>query len=328
MAHSVSPTATAVGAGLVTLGLLAALQIAVSEPKLLLLERFVPGLGWLEVVLLPLYAAWLARKLSGVRAVRRVRPLVWRLFSLVFFFQLALGLMGFSVFLMTGKLHLPVPALIVAGPVYRGSGFFMLILFGVTLLFVGPAWCSWLCYIGSWDDLAARRQRLPGPPPPGRTTARILLLGMVVLTALGLRLCGVEQTAAALAGVAFGVLGVGVMVAFSRRRGIMVHCTVWCPIGLVADLAGKLSPFRLRIGAGCDACLNCEKSCRYGALTWKDIQRKKPGLTCTLCGDCLSYCHAGQIHYHFPGLAPAAARSIFLVLTVSFHAVFIAVARI
>ena len=45
---------------------------------------------------------------------------------------------------MTGKLHLPVPALIVAGPVYRGSVGFMLILFLCTILLVGPAWCSHL----------------------------------------------------------------------------------------------------------------------------------------------------------------------------------------
>ncbi|HDJ22855.1 MAG TPA: 4Fe-4S binding protein [Candidatus Aminicenantes bacterium] len=63
------------------------------------------------------------------------------------------------MFLMTGKLHLPVPALILAGPIYRGTLSFMLILFLVTIVLVGPAWCSHLCYVGAWDDIACRRKR-------------------------------------------------------------------------------------------------------------------------------------------------------------------------
>ena len=54
-----------------------------------------------------------------------------------------------------GEMHLPVPALILAGPLYRGEGFFMLFLFLSTVLIVGPAWCSWLCYVGAWDNVSS-----------------------------------------------------------------------------------------------------------------------------------------------------------------------------
>lgn len=68
---------------------------------------------------------------------RKERP-KWRtrarlLFSIVFFGQL-LGILVNPVFLMTGKQHLPVPAIILAGPLYRLEGLFMPILFLSTLL--------------------------------------------------------------------------------------------------------------------------------------------------------------------------------------------------
>lgn len=325
---SASPDRTGLAAGLLTLVLLAVVQVVVKRPRLLLLDRFWPGSGWLEVILLSLYAGWLARKLCRARRVRQLRPLVWRVFSLVFFTQLVVGLSGLPVFLMTGKLHLPVPALILAGPLYRGGGYFMAILFASTVVLVGPAWCSWLCYIGSWDDFAARRRRRPAQPPRWYKLLRPTMLALVVVTALGLRLAGAGTAVAVAGGAAFGMLGVLVMAVFSRRSGLMVHCTTWCPIGLVAVVAGKLSPWRLRIGPACDACGACAFFCRYGALTASDLERRKPALTCTLCGDCLSACPARQIHYRFLGLGPAVSRSVFLALVVSLHAVFWGVARI
>lgn len=90
---------------------------------------------------------------------KRSEARVWLMFSGVFFAQLVLGLLGAERFLMTGNLHLPVPAVILAGPLCRGEGFFMLILFLCTVLIVDPAWCGWLCYIGAWDNVAASARR-------------------------------------------------------------------------------------------------------------------------------------------------------------------------
>ena len=72
-----------------------------------------------------------------------------------FFGQLALGIFADPIFLMTGKLHLPIPAVILAGPLYRFEGLFMPILFISTLLLSGPAWCSQLCYFGAFDAWSA-----------------------------------------------------------------------------------------------------------------------------------------------------------------------------
>ena len=87
--------------------------------------------------------------------------LMLQIFSIIFFSQLILGVVGLEKLLMTGKLHLPVPALIAAGPLFRGTGFFMAILFTFSVLLVGPAWCSWLCYIGAWDNYAAKFKKIP-----------------------------------------------------------------------------------------------------------------------------------------------------------------------
>ncbi|MBW2263440.1 MAG: 4Fe-4S binding protein, partial [Deltaproteobacteria bacterium] len=184
----------------------------------------------------------------------RVRVWIWRLFSLVFFGQLGLGLLGFETFLMTGEVHLPVPALILAGPAFRGGGLFMIVLFGVTVVLVGPAWCSHLCYIGAWDDAASRLRRKPGRMPAWRRGMHVALLAAVLLAALGMRLAGVPGAAAAAAAGVFGLAGVGIMILWSRRMGVMVHCTAWCPVGVAATWLGRISPFRVAIDEGCTRC--------------------------------------------------------------------------
>ena len=84
---------------------------------------------------------------SDPKRNRQLRALLWGGFSVIFFLQLALGLLGLNQMLMTGTSRLPIPALILAGPVYLGEGIFMLGLL-TTIAMVGPAWCSHLCYIG------------------------------------------------------------------------------------------------------------------------------------------------------------------------------------
>ncbi len=312
---------------LLTFLLLGIVQLVVDRP-MLLAERFFHGAGWLEAALLAGYSCWLLAKLYDPRNTPVWRRRLWTLFSIVFFAQLAIGLLGIERFLMSGELHLPIPAMIIAGPLYRGDGLFMPILFVATILFVGPAWCSYLCYIGSWDlNLAVARKR-PIPSKVNRVWIRIGIVAIVVGVALGLRWFGVSSIVATWLGVAFGILGVGIMVAVSRRAGAMVHCTMYCPIGLAADVLGKLSPFRLRITESCTECGACTLKCRYDALRTEDIQARRPGLTCTLCGDCLSSCKGKSIEYGFGGLTPQNARVVFLVLAVSLHAVFLGVARI
>jgi polyferredoxin len=257
-----------------------------------------------------------------------VRSRIWGVFSLVFFLQLLLGLAGVAQMLMSGSLHLPVPAVIIGGPLYRGEGLFMPILYGATLVLVGPAWCSYLCYIGAWDDRLSRlRKGRFRPLPAWAATGRWAALALTVGAAPGLRWAGVPGVQAAAVAAVFGLTGVAVMLLVSSRRGLMVHCTAFCPLGLVSNLLGKLSPWRMRIDPACTRCGACTRICRYGALAEADFERGRPGLTCTLCGDCLKACRQASIFYRFPGLSPETSRKAFLVLVVSLHAVFLGVAR-
>ncbi len=308
--------------------LMAVPHFKLDEPVLLMAERFLPGAGSLQILIFSSYAAFLAATLLKASSTSAIRITVWRMFSIVFFAQFALGLLGFDRFLMTGKLHLPIPALIIAGPFYRGHGFFMPVLYCATILIGGAFWCSWLCYIGSWDSTAAKARARPGNPVRGRERIRILLLVMIIAAALGMRLAGFSVDRAVYAAVGFGLVGVGIMVFLSRKRGTMVHCTTFCPIGLISVTLGKINPFRVRISGGCTGCSKCRHSCRYAALEPHHIRERKVGYTCTLCGDCVSSCPSGEIRYRFPFLKPQTARTAFLVTAVVVHTVFLAFARI
>lgn len=295
---------------------------------ILLGDRFLPGSGWAELVMLSLYAFWLSGKMLDPKRSGIWRRRAWRLFSAVFFVQLLLGLVGYDIFLMTGQLHFPIPALILAGPLYRGGGLFMVILFSATLLLVGPAWCSHLCYIGSWDDAFSRNRKKPDPLPRWRKHLRVAILVVVALTALTLNLLGAPVQAAIALAATFGIIGVLIMATASRAKGSMVHCVTFCPIGLIANLAGKINPFRVTIAGDCRECGACTNYCRYDALTNDDIVRRRTGLSCTLCGDCIASCRYGHLEYAFPGLTAQRTRTLFIVLVVALHASFLGLARI
>ncbi|WP_347881031.1 4Fe-4S binding protein [Pseudodesulfovibrio sp. S3-i] len=297
---------------------------------MLLADRYLIGWGWLEIFGLALYAQWIGNLMLSPKGHRKYRPRIWEFFSVLFFLQLGLGLLGMDRMLMTGSLHLPVPALIAAGPVFRGSGFFMLILFGVTVMLVGSAWCSHLCYIGAWDDAMSSI----GPRPAHSSViGRLSMIGrgatllLVLITAWILRWAGVPGITAVWFGVAFGLAGVGIMAFISRKSGMMVHCTAYCPMGLVGNLFGRISPWRIRIDADCTRCGACYSKCRYNALDEHRMELGSPALSCTLCGDCVSACAHQQIGYAFPGLSKETARTVFIVLVVSLHAIFVGVAR-
>jgi len=138
-----------------TFTLLAAVQLNIETP-MLLLERFYTGGGWIEIALVSIYASTVVLFMQDPVTAPGWRKVTWMLFSVVFFLQLAAGLLISEKFLMTGKLHLPIPAMIISGPVYRGQLSAMTALFLSTLLITGPAWCSHLCYFGAFDNAASR----------------------------------------------------------------------------------------------------------------------------------------------------------------------------
>ena len=294
---------------------------------IMLADRFLPDAGWIEIGLLAAYASFLVGRLIRSSDTGRIRRGIWLAFSAVFFTQLLIGIAGVDRLLMTGRLHVPVPAVVIGGPLYRGDRVFMPVLFLATIVLVGPAWCSHLCYFGAWDALAAHRKpaRVLGA---AWSRLRYALFVLTPIVALSLRFAGASgELAAAVAG-GFGGIGALCMATLSTRRGVMVHCSSLCPLGVASMLLGKVSPFRVRIGQSCTDCGRCTRVCRYNALNAEHVRRRRPGANCSLCGDCLGACREGALVYRFPGLSGASARRIFLVLVVSLHAVFLGVARI
>ena len=141
--------------------ILSVVQLKLENP-IILLERFLKGGGWIEIMVIAFYGSYVMYKMQNPVHTPKWRIYTWTIFSIVFFSQLALGLLGFERFLMTGKLHLPIPFMILSGPIYRSQLSVMTILFLSTVILSGPAWCSQLCYFGAFDGLAAKNKRPKG----------------------------------------------------------------------------------------------------------------------------------------------------------------------
>lgn len=302
-------------------------QLKLTGNPIILLERFLKGGGWFEIFGVALYGAFVAYKMQDPMKVPGWRRITWTIFSSVFFLQLIIGLLGAEKFLMTGKLHLPIPMMIIAGPVYRGQLSVMTILFLSTVVLTGPAWCSQLCYFGAFDNLASR----------GKTNREVLknkkvikstILILVIFVTIFLRWFNVPLLMATLIAVGFGLTGIVIMIYFSRKMGKMVHCTLYCPVGTVVNITKNINPFRLKIDNSCTLCMKCTSFCKFDALNIQDVRNKKPNYSCTLCGDCLAACRDNSINYRFLKMKPENARMFYLFLTISMHAIFLALGRL
>jgi polyferredoxin len=204
----------------------------------------------------------------------------------------------------------------------------MLILFCSTVLLIGPAWCSHLCYLGAWDAAAANTIERPKTVSANIPLWKVFFFGLVILSAAAMRFLGASSIVAIWTASAFGVGGVLCMLLVSRRTGQLIHCTVYCPMSALATWLGKLSPFRLRIDPTCNECGLCTRYCRHGALEKKHITARRVGPTCTLCGDCLAACKRASISYQFFRAKGPIAKCVFIGLTISLHAVCLGIARI
>jgi len=306
--------------------LLTFVQLEVENP-LLILERFFKGGGWVEIFLAASYGGMVAWFMYDPARSARWRQVTWLAFSIVFFSQLILGVTVSEKFLMTGDLHLPIPMMIMSGPIYRGEFSVMTILFVSTILLSGPAWCSHFCYFGALDGWAAGKKKRRKPLDRIWKLKIPFILTIIGVTLL-LRVLAVDLVVATLIAIGFGVGGLVVMLLFSRKKGQMVHCLTWCPIGTIVSGAKNVNPIRLTINDSCTSCMLCSAHCKYNALKKEDILARKPASTCTLCGDCVTSCHAGSLQYNLFNLRPAMSRNVYLGITIALHAMTMVLAKI
>lgn len=311
---------------LISFLLLSIVQVRVENP-MILAERFFENGGWVEIAILSLFAGLLYHKMSDPQKTKQWRTFAWVLFSVVFFSQLCLGLFGYEKFLMTGKLHLPIPGVIVGGSIYRMEISFMPILLLSTIILTGPAWCSQLCYFGSFDYLAAGIKKKPSKMKKFML-AKLMIFSVFIIGVVLLRLLDASIEVAAWAGGIFGIIGLLVLLILSSIKGNMIHCVTYCPIGLIVSVTKYINPFRMYIDHNCDKCMKCTSTCRYMALTKENIDNKKPGITCTYCGDCITSCHTSSIKYRFFSLSPEKARKVYLGTTIVVYVIFLGLARI
>ncbi len=308
--------------------LLSMVQIT-TDPPLLLGERWFVGGGWLQIILAAAAGGWLYTRMYPVSTRSRWRKRTWLFFTLIFFTQLLLGLCLDPVFLLSGELHFPVPDLILGGAIYRWQIGFMPLLFLITVLLSGGAWCHQLCYFGALDAWAARKADHVHPLDSSRRQQiRLSILTLFIIVALSLRLFGVSALWATVWAAGVGGLGLCVLLFGSFPRRQMIHCTLYCPLGTAVSYIKQFSPWRFRITDRCTGCLRCTAHCPYGALTRSDIQQGKPGRSCTLCGDCLPHCPHQALGYHFPGLKTSTAERLWLSVGVTLYVCFLMLARI
>ncbi len=298
----------------------------------LLLERYLPLWGSVEIFLAAWYAAFIAGKLADPRQSRKARRLAWTLFCGVFFAQFFLGALGLTHMLLTGTLHAPIPAFILFAPVFRASFSMMPVILTLAVLLSGSAWCGLFCYFGPLDSLAAGTGAARPAPPALRTALRhgrlaVLLTGCAV--AAMLRKAGADTAAALSLTLLFALASLAFMAFVSRRYRVMAHCTGFCPIGLAVNALGRLSPWRMRVdSAKCDNCRACEAVCKYAAITRESRAAGKTLFTCSLCRDCAAVCKPGAVALACPGLSREKAASLFVGLVSGLHALFLAVAMV
>ncbi len=298
------------------------------EIDILVTDRFFHGYGWIQIVVTAVYSFIVMYHLLDTKKISLWRKYIWITFTIVFFLQFTLGLLVDNRFLMTGDIHIPVPMVILGGVIYRLKIGFMPILFISTIILTGPAWCSYLCYFGAIDNMAASGKRIRNKPIKALWAYRYSILLFVIVCAMLLRIIGCPPKISGILAVLFGIAGFGIISIVSRKRKKMVHCIAYCPISTLTSLLKYLSPFRMKIADTCTTCMACSVHCKYDALNLHDIQKGKPGITCTFCGDCLASCHESSIHYTFLKLNPLNAYMVYISFVVVIQSVFLSIARI
>lgn len=310
--------------------------IHMKMPHIMLANRFIPTFGIIQGFLIALWGAYLVTKLSDTKLAEIWRLRAWRLFSLVFFLQFFLALCGYTIFLMGEHFHFPIPGMIVAGALYRESGFFMPILFLSSFILVGSAWCSHLCYFGVWDSATKKGQGYENMPAKKFFVALPYIVFTLML--IFVFICKhytvpTELTYSII--LLLGLVFFPLHFFISRKYTISSYCLYICPLGLIMRLLNIISARRfswhIYFKDTCTQCGSCIKACRYTAITKDAIASNTIASSCTLCRNCMHTCRKNGLALSFCGYKGhknMPLHTIFTVMVTTLHALFLAVAMV
>jgi len=184
----------------------------------------------------------------------------------------------------------------------------VLVLYG---LFLGRAFCSWVCPVNIFTDFAnwlrvktglhreEHRVRLPRS-----IRYWFLVLGLVLSPILGVPAFEfISPVSITHRGLIFGMgLGWTVIVAIILFDLFVVKngwCGHLCPLGAFYSIITK-PVSQLRVGYDlnkCTECMKCKKVCPEVQVLWMIGKENKPVLSGECCGRCIDVCPEGALFY-------------------------------
>ncbi len=298
---------------------------------ILLLDRVDYTLGYIQVFLSGLIAVYVYRGLMNKANYISFRKKIWVAFGIWFFLQFFLGLFV-DIFLLTGSLHFPIPFIIEAGAIYRAEFGFMFILFAITVLIAGGAWCSHLCYFGCFDLWAAsqkteRSQAIKISRKKQWTIRTIVLLAISILAFL-MRKANVPANIIIGLVIIVFVCEALIIARLSYKKGKMIHCTYFCPLGTIVAITKYINPRRIVITDKCVGCMSCTMTCKYSAIKRGEVKNRQISKSCTMCGDCISKCNKNAIEYRFLGLSADKSYATTMGIISIIYALFFTIAMV
>lgn len=181
-------------------------------------------------------------------------------------------------------------------------------------IFVGRAYCGWVCPINMVSDLSAWLRRKLSITTPLLNLPRgfkylVLALSLVLSLLFGLPAFEMINPVSMLHrgvvfGMGFGLLGVAMIFLFDLfvlKNGFCGHI---CPIGATFSLIGKFSMLKVRHKVqNCTKCMKCIEVCPEKQVL--DMIGKKDAkvtqMACIKCGRCIDVCGDSALEFSILG---------------------------
>lgn len=195
------------------------------------------------------------------------------------------------------------------------------ILWLIVTLGIGQAWCSWICFFGGIDEFFSKL--LPRPilkvrrlPTFWANFSLGLLLFLFLVSFIDdkstfcIWFCPLKMTTAFCDSTNMTARTIQIVLLFSLGTSLLVFlplmtkkrtfCGVFCPFGAWQSLAGRISPFHVKIESQkCGKCDICMDICSLFAIGEKDNEYTILS-NCTKCGMCIDQCPDNAITINHP----------------------------